>query len=307
MADIEGPYVNQTAAFTPSTFAIRASESEPAVFFCRFTYHDLTHSIPDNDIYNFILYIHIISLDGHLEQVRIVLGDTDYNEEFFNITNTQIDSNNQTNASNTIIYESQVSVNSVTPILIPKCAVEYFTIPNNGFSKITCFSSSTFVIIPTLPSTATPIPLTTTQPTTPPTTTTPPISPTTVNSTTEPEIKPLVSSREFGSIVGVLCSIVVIETTLILIFIIYQFVRYKKSRWLSNDSEVVPKAHNHARDAEITSNTIIAGPGVSNNDRAMQTFNLPNSADSDSAMGTVSSISDFVGDANIAHTEGAIS
>ena len=86
--------------------------------------------------------------------------------------------------------------------------------------------------------------------------------------------------------------------------IIYQFVRYKKSRWSSND--VVPFTYSHARDAKINSNTVIAGPGVPNNDRAMQTFNLPNSADSDSAMGTVSTISDFVGDANIAHAEGVI-
>ena len=234
MSDIEGPRLNQTAAFTHNAFAIEASESEPAVFFCRFTYHDLTHSIPDNDVYNFILYIHTITLDEIGKEVRIILDNTEDREEFFNVTNTQIDLSNQTNASNMIIYESRVSVSSVTPILIPKCAVEY--VPNSGSNKTTCFSLSTFVIIPIQSSTTTtppipppttqhttPSPITTqpttpsritTQPTTPPTT--PSISLTAVNSTTKPEIEPLVSSHEFGSIVGVLCSIVVIETTLIL-------------------------------------------------------------------------------------------
>ena len=283
--DIEGPYTdpNTDLVLVNDAFTVRASESESVIFYCRFTYHDLTHSIPDNDRYNFIL-----TMDSGIKRTRIALNNQWHSEDLYNVTN--IDLSNQTNASNVLVYESRVSVSSVTNetlILVPKCAVEYFTILNSGSNKVTCLSSTTFVIFQdTLPITTPPE-----CPTTPTTTVRSLTSPTTA--TLDDPVIDTQSGEIFGSTVGVLFLIVITETALIMIFIIYQFVKHKKSQ---GSSKVASMAPSPARDtdSEIYSNTILLSESPNNRQR----ISLPNSADSDSAMGTASATSDFVGDAN---------
>lgn len=308
MVDIEGPIVNPNMTHVPHTYAIKASESEPAVLYCRFIYHD--PSYPSNNVYNFILYINTINitLDEYslpTDQERRIPLDSSDGHGLFPINNTQINSSDYTNATNVIIYESQVHVScvsSVTQIFIATCAAQYT--PNGN----ECYSSSTFAIVNTPNDTCSVQPTssltsmtkTTVQSSTPTSTMTVTVDATTklaststsansavaclptllpATSSNRPEVsndKAQISPVEFGSAFAVLCLIMAIETILLIIFA-YLFMKHKKSHGANSD-EVIVIRHNHARDAETDNNTV-PRLGAPNNGRLVQRINLPHMID----------------------------
>ena len=278
MTDIEGPILNPNITLLHTTFTIEARESEPAVFYCRF----IRPFSPGNDGYIFTIHIHAIIFDDcslSTDNERIELRNPEPllirkgGQVLYHVDNAQINYTSS-NASNVFIYESQVHVSSVTQILIAKCGVDY--IPNgNAHNRTTCYSSSTLAIINTpndttcsqstsapIPSMTEPVP-TMTKPV--PTTTEPEptmtetvsfsissVSTTCIGPQTEQTLVPptstdvqIFSLSEFGSTAGVLCSIVAIETILLILFA-YLFIKHKKS----NNDEVVVIHHSRVCDAE---------------------------------------------------------
>ena len=267
MADIEGPYKSLTAINMPSTSVIGASESEPAVFYCSYTCHELQD--PANHgttLYEFQLYVDILGECSDDKRVRISMDKIHLDEEHnFTVNTTQF--NLCDGISNVTTFEAQIFVSSDTPTLVAKCGVEYF--PNgNAARKKVCYSSTTTLAVintpndtcsssvqPTLTSLMTMAtttilwPLSTTQPPVSPTSTSiacvcPSMEPTPLpnnntTSTSGSEISPpdtQISPSEFGPIVGVLCLIVAIETILLIVFV-YVFVKYKKSRGANSDCD----------------------------------------------------------------------
>ena len=198
-----GPYRNMSVIKTPATAVIRASKSEPAVFYCHYICH--MHEVQDINIqrplYNFRLHVDILSPNGKRDKTDNLNMTKSFGDYNFTVTTTKFNECDLTN--NMTTFEAQVFVGSDAPTIVAKCGVYYFP------SDKLCLSSSTFAIVNN--NTAC------TQP--PPTTT-----------MTEPDIvtvtgRPLISAPALGSIVGILCSIVAIETLLLIIIF---FVKSKK-------------------------------------------------------------------------------
>ena len=286
MVTMEGPTQYLSPQHIQEVNYLHVNELEPVEFYCEFIRHDSDHTK-----YIYQVYVDRINPSINPKRYRDFLrnsGPLTPSGTSASITNTEI-TNNSTN--NMTIYKTQIiflSVDLDTPTLIIKCAVDYFPNGMDSATRTNCSSSSTFAIIPNSTCIITPTPTSTCNPIS-----TTDHEPTTMNETISLSSSPIITP-EAGSIVGVLCSIVMIETTLIIIFIIYQFVKHKKSQGTNN--KVVPMTPSPASDtdSEIYTNTIIS---ESPNNR--QKISLPNSPDSDSAMGTVSTVS--IGNANIAH------
>lgn len=234
--DIEGPYQNPNEINTPTRVVIRASESEPAVFYCRYTYHE------DYQRYSFRLHIDVLDECGSDDRVEVLQNGTKESVNF-TVTRTEIDERNDNNMTT---FKAQVYVGSNAPTLLAKCYMQYFP---GGYASLqtNCSSSSTFAIINNdttctqqPPSTEPPTVTSSTPPPSPtpsPTPTTTPITTpvTDIYSTQPPTImSDTISAPAFGSIVGVLCAIVAIETLLLMIIF---FVKCKKFRG-GNDNVV---------------------------------------------------------------------
>ena len=334
MVDIEGPYQSQSAnGMLNITNVVGASETQPAVFYCIYTCHevqDVNHNV--HRLYNSQLYVDILDECDH-KRVWINWNQQKYVEQNgYNFTATMTgigEECSRTSGSNMTIFEAQIFVSSGTPTLVAHCGIEY--LPNAQlFGRRVCYSSSTFAIIyapnditcsSTIQLTSTPTPISTDTITPTPTTTMEPsIFPTSAGSscvcspsptpistcvTTSTEELPLVTIADtgtrispsvVGSTVGILSSIVVIESILLIIFV-FLFVKYKKVRDTTSEVIIISRI-DHAQDDE---NDTPAGPAVP----SLQLFTPPNYSmvDSDSAMGTVSTISGSAGDVNITHRD----
>jgi hypothetical protein len=169
-------------------------------------------------------------------------------------------------------------VGSNAPTLAAKCYIQYF--PDGDRSRqISCSSSSTFVIINNHDTTCNQSP-----------TSTPPSTPIPNLNTTEPvgtgiEPPPVSSAvvrlpaPAFGSLVGILCSIVAIETTLlIIILIVYFFVKYKRFGGANSDNVVVIR-HRQVRDAEADNNVAGRPAAGEPNNGIVQRASLPHMVD----------------------------
>lgn len=168
MADVRGPYRNLTAVYTLNVDMAEANESVPAVFYCTFTCEDSTL------MYDFRLYRDVIydrsQTDRSHNRHFINLETEDIEKKHhFNITTNTISSCNLTNNEATYEIQIYLFIDQETPIIIPKCAVEY----NSNL----CFSFDTFVIIPSI-----------TAPTTE--------EPTSTSTSTSTTIKPISTSIE---------------------------------------------------------------------------------------------------------------
>lgn len=259
MATIEGP-TKQISERPKNIDYLVVNELEPAEFYCEFIRHD-------SDETKYIYQAHIDAINPS-DHKRISLNNQEPPPpKGTSIINTNIISSTE----NVTIYRTQIrflSVNSDAPILLVKCAIEYFPNGNLNSLRTNCSSSSTFAIIPN--NTKICLDDVTTGPTE--------MISTFLSNDTNPIIIGF-SKSEFGSTVGGLCAVVIVETVLIIIFIIYQFAKYKKSQG-SKIKSVVPKSCGHTQDTEINSNTTITTPDINNdNYRAMQPFIPPNYVD----------------------------
>ena len=139
MADVRGPYQNQTAVRTPTLDTIEASESQPAVFYCSYICHD--HSL------NYIYWLYVdVLLNITMPAGFLIKRETEFldrepyevKEYNFTVTSSQINLCNQ--ASNVTTYKIQISVGEETPTLIPKCVIEY--------NRKLCSNLNAFIVIP---------------------------------------------------------------------------------------------------------------------------------------------------------------
>jgi hypothetical protein len=267
MADVRGPYQSLTAVRTPSIDVIEAGESTPAVFYCTFTCQDFTHNDYDFRLYTDIIYDPSLS-NRHFGREFIFLEmENLHKEDHFSIATTAISScNNRTNKST---YEIQInlSIDQETPTLIPKCAVR------NRHTNNLCFGSDTFVIIPK----ANPVPTATT-----------PLTSSRIFNETQ-SCTSYISA--FGSGFGVVGVLLAIETAILISLLVCCFVKKSKNKinpqGSSDEVENISGANRSNRVANLS---------------LMTTYNQPQlmmMAENDSAMGTVSTISDSVGDVNI--------
>lgn len=251
MADIDGPYQNPSVITTPIVKVIRASESEPAVFYCRYTCHD---EIQDNQLplYNFWLHVDILDecLRNEYKRISVLNSRREFADLNFTVTTTIINECNREN--NMTTFEAQVFVGLYAPPIVAKCYMKYF--PDGDVSRQTnCSSSSTFAIInndatcaqdPT--STEPPTVTSSTEPPSPTPTTTESVTGT--NSTEPPTIDSdeiTMSAPAFGLMVGILCAIVAIETLLLIIFGFF-FLKYKKFRGNLNKVTTIQVRENTA-------------------------------------------------------------
>lgn len=288
MADIDGPYLNQTAVNTPTVSVIRASESQPAVFYCSYTCREVQE--PHNRLYSFQLYVDTLDECAGHGYERIPVGVTRRNLGHFTVTTILINLCNQT--SNVTTFEAQVSISSVTPRLLAKCVIEYF--PNGQASdKINCSSSSTFAIIPneilscpTITSTSESTPSTSKDEET---ISTPEVELLQSNGT-ENYISPVV----FGPIVGILGTLLVIETAILMTLLIVCF--FNGCKKLKSQAVSDPVMF-------MNGETSVVGSGASNSKNKitlaipMKTHDIPNLVqDDDSAVCTISTISDTAHD-----------
>ena len=228
MADIDGPYQNPSVITTPIVEVIRASESEPAVFYCRYTCHD---EIQENQLplYNFWLHVDILDecLRNKYERISVLNSTREFADLNFTVTTTTINECNREN--NVTMFEAQVFVGLYAPTIVAKCYMKYF--PDGDANRQTsCSSSSTFAIVSSdTTMSCTEQPTSTELPPPTPITTEPVTS---TNSTQPPTIlsdEITLSAPAFGSMVGILCAIVAIETLLLIIFVFF-FLKYKKYR-----------------------------------------------------------------------------
>ena len=277
MTTIKGPYQNGSEDPINSVNVFEVNKLESAEFFCKFICHDSDHTK-----YNYRVFIDILYQAGYPKRVMNMLTNLDaqfeasshYNFSYINNKISSCETNNVT------IYTTQIvhfSVSSDTPTLIAKCAVEYFPNGRDNRRNANCSSSSstTFAIIPnyTIP-TPTSVVCSSSTATTYYTswgTSTWPTSTPTLPTVEPPSTSPTVglsntlrfTSREFGLTVGILSSIVTIETVLLIIFV---YLLMKCNKYRESSSNEVFHNHTVSHDAE---NDTPAGPCAPNNDMAM--------------------------------------
>ena len=315
MADVRGPYRNMMAVHVLSIDTFEASESVPAVFYCTFTCEDSTL------MYNFRIYRDVIydrSRSDRSHNSRFINLESEDIEKkhHFNITTNTISSCNLTNNEATYEIQIYLFIDQETPIIIPKCAVEY----NSNL----CFSFDTFVIIPSIiaptteeltstsiststsikPSSTTIKPISTSiepisttvtmEPTSPSTNEFQTLPPTVISGPhSQPEglcMHGCISYSAFGSGIGVLVVLLATESAVLILLICCLMVKKSKNKIKPQDTSGEMVIINNRNNSN--------GANRSNYNKAssssMTTSNLPQSsmpAENNSDTATISTIS----------------